>query len=122
MSSTGEAAGRRDVTVAGESWAITRTGNPQGSFVLVRNATEPQTGDATLHVSLGRRGAVALAPRKTAVWDCGLLEDQAGVTVTAAGQLLYDAAIRCGDAVYLKRAAATVTRTVAPAERKQSSQ
>lgn len=101
----------RDAVVAGgTSWEVARTANPQGSFTLLRNVSDPSDAAAVLHAAFGNDSVEILAPRQTKTWNCaGSAErDDAPVMLavrTADDEVIHEASVRCGDAVYVGRQA-----------------
>ena len=114
MSSISDVSMRWHVAAGDEMWAVERAANPGGSFALFRNTSQSENG-AALQLALGKREGAVLAPRETVTWHCDLLAEHAEVTVrTPTGALVYQAAINCGDAVYLKRLPRTAARGSTP--------
>ncbi len=90
---------------AGGRWVVSRMVNPQGEFVLVRNVTAATVEAAMVRVVRGGGDGDRLGPRETRVWECE--DDATPFTVSAAdGTVIHDAALECGDALYVRRGAA----------------
>ena len=109
-SATSQASFRDAVVAGGASWEVTRTANPQGSFMLLRNVTDPSDATAVLHAAFGNNSVEILTPRQTKTWNCAgpVNPDDAPATLTvrtANDEVIHEASIRCGDAVYVGRQA-----------------
>ena len=109
-SGTSEVSSRDAVVASGASWEVARTANPRGSFMLLRNVSDPSDATAVIRAAFGEDDVETLAPRQTSTWMCppSTDEDVATVTLivrTADGEVIHEADIRCGDAVYVGRRA-----------------
>lgn len=103
--SVSTAASRDEITAADGRWTVSRTGNPEGAFVLVRNDSAASMEAAIVHLAHGDAGGDALGPRETKVLECA--GDAVPLTLrTDDGTVIHDAPLDCGDALYVRRHAA----------------
>lgn len=106
LSSSMEVGHAERIALEQQTWTFSHAKNPSGSFLLVRNASQPDSGQV-LSISLGHTPTQTLAPRETATWNCDALEDGPMLRVlTPAGETAFASEVDCGDAVYLRADAA----------------
>ena len=110
--STVQAALRQRVSTSRGSWSVSQTTNPEGSFILLRNTSDPAVAGAAIDVVFGDDRRM-LDSRQTATWPCEPTKgaDGEGTSLkvdTDAGDTILQASLRCGDAVYIGLRAATL--------------
>ena len=105
--STSSTVSRDEVRDAHGQWVVSRTANAEGTFMLVRNVTHASGEGTVIRATRGAGDGQTLGPRETAVWECGV----AAVPLTLQmddGTVIYEAALTCGDAVYVRRSGAAL--------------
>ncbi len=105
--STSSTVSRDEVPDAHGLWVVSRTANAEGTFMLVRNVTHASREGTVIRATRGEGDGETLGPRGTAVWECGAAEVPLTLQ-TDDGTVIYEAALTCGDAVYVRRSGAAL--------------
>lgn len=102
MSASMKAVPDQEIAVNGALWVVSGSSNPQGTFALVGNATDPAHASAVLHIYFADTEPRILEPRQVAHWNCNTFDQEASLKVkNAANEVIHAAQLKCGDALYL---------------------